>query len=369
MTAPAVLKFGGSNFTNADDFLGVADYLCARLEQAKHIVAVTSAMTGETNRLQALLNSVHSPAPGWIQDAVLATGEVVSAHVLAAALTSRGVDTEVLDAPRLGIRTDSSFTRAVTEHFDPVPLRRALSAARAVVVAGGQAVDTHARTTMLGRNSSDLSAILVASALGSQRCEIFSDVSGVFSADPYLVDGARVLPELPYEAAQRLSVLGAKVLHHTAVAEAACRRVRIFCKKLQGGRAVAGTIVGSGDWPYAVVLNRAVSIAVFADARSRAEAAERLCAAAYQPFEIDRAGCPALACAVDAAQATRHLQMHGPMPSYFHTTPMVSVISPHDTWYECTETVDAARVRAQQLHDAIQAAAKSAAPTSLEPGA
>lgn len=214
MTA-TVLKFGGSSFLHPDDYGRVARHIAARLAAGENkIVAVVSAMSGTTDNLKAVMLDVNEQALPSSLDAALATGEMLSACLLEAAVSRLGIPVMSLNGYSLGIRTNSDFGRASVEGVDPKPIAAALQEHDVVIAAGGQAIDQSARLTMLGRNSSDLTAIVIASMLGEPACEIYSDVPGVYTADPYLIPGAQLIPEIAYGTIAQMSRHGAKVLHH-----------------------------------------------------------------------------------------------------------------------------------------------------------
>ncbi|MEC3956376.1 hypothetical protein VMT65_25280 [Nocardia sp. CDC153] len=261
-----VVKFGGSCFIDLDDYTAVAGYLAALVSadgpSNRRAVAVVSAMSGTTGRLLEAARTLDPGLRAPAQDHILATGEMVSASFLRAALDARGCAATDLWAGQNGLGSDGQATRARIISMDPRPLLDALRAHRVVVVAGGQATDATGRVTMLGRNSSDLTAVAIAAMLGVDRCEIFSDVPGVFTADPHLVPAAQLMPELSYRQCAAMSLAGAKVLHHDSVRMAEAHGVRIECRALTpgdvGGALVAatGTVVGTGSGRVAVVTDR-----------------------------------------------------------------------------------------------------------------
>ncbi|EYF05461.1 amino acid kinase family protein [Chondromyces apiculatus] len=251
-----VLKFGGSSFVDLEDYRRVAGHLEARLAgDADKIVLVASAMAGLTERLRGLAQGLH-PAPSReALDALLPLADTLGAGLLRVAAEEAGLRATSLAGSQLGVVTDDNFTRASIQSIDARPLRRALEAADVVVVPGGQAVDAQVRPTMLGKNSSDLTAVVVAATLGLDGCEIYSDVCGVYSADPNLLRGVRLIERVSYQGVIDLSLSGAKVLHHGAVAEASRRGVRIVCRLNRGDYRI-GTIIGDGPEPRSVVVDQ-----------------------------------------------------------------------------------------------------------------
>ncbi|MDX2388257.1 uridylate kinase [Sinorhizobium medicae] len=239
-----VLKFGGSNFQHPEDYGRVARHLSERLTAGGNkIVAVVSAMSGTTDKLEAVILDVNKKAAPSNLDAALSTGEMLSACLLEAAVSRLGISVTSLNGYSLGIRTKSELGRASVETVDPTPVSTALKKHDIVIAAGAQAIDQLGNLMFLGRNSSDLTAIVIASMLGENACEIYSDVPGVYTADPYLVPGARLIPEIAYRTIARMSRHGAKVLHHRAVDYAEKHSVTIAYKSLTSNGVAIGTIV------------------------------------------------------------------------------------------------------------------------------
>lgn len=260
MTAPGpvtVLKFGGSSFIELSDYAVVAKYVIGLLGSSRtRIVVVVSGMSGSSGRLLEAALSIDPGLQPQVQDQVLATAEMVSTGFLRAALHAAGCPATDLWAPHLGIRSDRTATRAKIVSIDPRPLHDALREYPVVVVAGGQAVDADNRITMLGRNSSDLTAVALAASLQAGRCDIFGDTPGIFTADPHVVPAARLLPQLTYRQCGAMSESGAKVLHWGAVRYAQEHGVIVRCRRLDAaltGEGPDGTTVGTGPGETAVV--------------------------------------------------------------------------------------------------------------------
>lgn len=246
----AVLKFGGSAFIELSDYRRVAGYLTDRIaETGTRVLVVVSGMSGTTGRLLEAAESIDPALQPEVQDQILATAEMVSASFLRAALAWRGCQAIDLWAPQIGIHSTGQATRAQITGIDPEPVREALSRHPVVVVAGGQAVRPDGRITMLGRNSSDLTAVALAAMLGAGSCEIFSDVPGVYSADPYIVPMAALMPSISYAQCAAMSASGAKVLHGGSVLAASSTGLTITCRTLSAdhgaAEAVTGTVVGT----------------------------------------------------------------------------------------------------------------------------
>jgi aspartate kinase len=251
-----VLKFGGSSFRTLEDYHSVARILLSRLcTPVDRLVVVVSAMHGHTDRLLAAARRLTAQLAGDASDSLLTTGELVSASLLEIALQSRGVKATMLNGYRLGILSDSGFTNAKIRSIDDRPLRQALEGHQVVVVTGAQAVDECGRITMLGRNSSDLTAVALAAALEMPECEIYSDVAGVYTADPYLVPNARLLREISHGQLIEMARSGAKVMHFGAAVCAQHSQIRVICRATAEPDRIGTTISASGAQGSAVVLH------------------------------------------------------------------------------------------------------------------
>ncbi|MFF7838425.1 hypothetical protein ACFZC6_06370 [Streptomyces ossamyceticus] len=244
---PLVLKFGGSAFADLDGYHRVARYAVRRsADEERPLVVVVSAMSGTTGRLQQTLDALAADPPASAAAMLLTTGETVSVALLTAALDARGVAAHPIPAAGTGLLAEGPPDRATVTSADATALSRALADGRIAVVPGGQAVDARGRTVMLGRNSSDLSAVATAAMLGADTCELFSDVPGVCTADPYLVPEARTLSRISYEGVRRMSRHGAKVVHEGAVRWAERAGVRVWCRPFPWGEG-EGADIGVGE--------------------------------------------------------------------------------------------------------------------------
>jgi aspartate kinase len=254
MTGISVVKFGGSTFARPEAYHDIAAMLARRVDAGGKVAVVVSARPGETERLRAEGYAV-DPAPGAeALDGLLHHADAVSASLLRIACERRGLRATVLAGHQSGFVSDSTFGNARLRRFGEQQLGAALARQDVVVVPGGQAVDAAGRPTFLGKNTSDLSAVAVAVAVGAAEVEICSDVPGVYDADPNLLAGARLLGTLPYDSALQLSALGAKVLHPRAVRLARDRGVAIVCRLNREPFTVGTTIGPAGQPPYAVVV-------------------------------------------------------------------------------------------------------------------
>jgi aspartate kinase len=244
MTAPkpetVVAKYGGSSLATAEHVNGVADRLVASSVDGARRVVVVSAMGDSTDDLISLARKVARRPEPREMDMLLATGELVSAALLVMALHDRGVDAISLTGPQAGITTDGTFGRARITGVEPVRIREELDAGRLVVVAGFQG-STGAEVATLGRGGSDTSAVALAIALNASRCEIYTDVDGVYSADPRVVADARLLAEIGFEEMLEMAHQGAKVLQTRSVELAWIHGMEI-CVRHSNGRG-PGTLV------------------------------------------------------------------------------------------------------------------------------
>jgi aspartate kinase len=212
-----VQKYGGTSVGDVDRIKSVARRV-VRTRQAGHeLVVVVSAMAGVTNRLIELARAVARDPDPREYDVLVATGEQQTIALLSMAIQELGVPARSFTGAQVRVRTDASHTRARIETIDEEPIRRALSEGRVVVVAGFQGIDDDGNITTLGRGASDTSAVAIAAALKAEVCEIYTDVPGVFTADPNVVPGARRLARISYEEMLELASLGAKVLQIRSV--------------------------------------------------------------------------------------------------------------------------------------------------------
>lgn len=213
----SVKKFGGTSVGSIERIEWVADRLAKSFQQGERFVVVASAMAGETNRLVRLANEAFSGCRGPAYDMLLASGEQVSISLLSMALQKRGLKAQPYLAYQLGIQTDSIYSRARIKNINTETLRAAIANDEIPVVAGFQGVDAHDRITTLGRGGSDTTAVALAAALDSPHCEIFTDVDGVYSADPRVVEKAQKIHRLSYDEMMEMAALGSKVLHFRCV--------------------------------------------------------------------------------------------------------------------------------------------------------
>jgi aspartate kinase len=228
--AIVVQKFGGSSVADVAKIHAVADRVAATRASGKDVVVVVSAMGKTTDELLALAHRVcDSPARREL-DMLLTAGERVSMALLSMALNARGVGAVSLTGSQSGIITNDAHANARIIEVRPYRVQDELAAGRVVIVAGYQGISYKKEVTTLGRGGSDTTAVALAAALEAEACEIYSDVEGVYTADPRVVPEARRLAEISYEEMQELAESGAKVLNAQAVEFAKERGIAIYAR-------------------------------------------------------------------------------------------------------------------------------------------
>jgi aspartate kinase len=225
-----VMKFGGTSVADAERIKRAAKRIVAQRESGKRVVAVLSARGKTTDELIAMAEEV-SPDPDRREmDMLLSTGERISCALCAMAINDLGHRAISLTGSQAGIVTDTSHTKARILDVRADRIREALNEDRIVLVAGFQGVSTSRDVTTLGRGGSDTTAVAVAAAVGAEVCEIYTDVAGVFTADPRIVPDARKLPQVSFEEMLEMSSSGAGVLQLRSVEYARTHGVRIHCR-------------------------------------------------------------------------------------------------------------------------------------------
>lgn len=206
-----VQKYGGTSLANADLIKSVAARIKDCKKKGHFIVVVCSAMGDSTDRLISLAREISKhPNPREL-DVLLSTGEILVCPLVALALEEIGCPSISLTGMQAGIHTESHFGRARISSIDPKRIQHELKKDNVVVVTGFQGVTIDQEITTLGRGGSDTSAVALAAALGAVRCEIYTDVEGIFSADPRIVPSARRIPQIDYDEMLELAVVGAKM--------------------------------------------------------------------------------------------------------------------------------------------------------------
>ena len=215
--ALVVQKFGGSSLSDTERIRAVADHVARTRRQGHEVVVVVSAMGKTTDELIRLAGEVSKVVPGRELDMLLTTGERISMALLCMALAELGVPAASFTGSQAGIVTDAVHTKAKIVEVRGDRVRGALAEGKVPVVAGFQGVSLGREITTLGRGGSDTTAVAVAAALGAGVCEIYTDVSGVFSADPRLVPDARRLARISFEEMLEVAASGGRVLMHRSV--------------------------------------------------------------------------------------------------------------------------------------------------------
>lgn len=235
-----VHKYGGSSVADAGKILHVARRIGAVKDGGADIVAVASAMGDTTDDLIDLARTV-APEPDPRElDLLLSTGELVSCALLTMALRRLGYDAITLSGFQAGIHTDTMYGKARIHRIDPARVRSELAEGKVVIVAGFQGITDDLDITTLGRGGSDTTAVALAAALDAERCDIYTDVDGIYTADPRVVPGARKLAEIGYEEMLELASYGAK-MHPRSIELGAAYRVPIYVASSFGG--APGTLI------------------------------------------------------------------------------------------------------------------------------
>ncbi|GAB6098648.1 aspartate kinase [Halanaerocella petrolearia] len=212
-----VQKYGGSSVANVDKIKRVAERIVKRKKAGNQVVSVVSAMGDQTDELIELANQITETPPRREYDMLVSTGEQVSVALLAMAINELGEDVVSLTGSQVGIITDDLHSKAQILDIESERLEEELSQDKIVIVAGFQGVTVNNDITTLGRGGSDTTAVAVATALEADVCEIYTDVDGVYTTDPRVVEEACKLPEVSYEEMLELASLGADVLHPRSV--------------------------------------------------------------------------------------------------------------------------------------------------------
>ncbi|MEG0214555.1 MAG: aspartate kinase [Hungatella sp.] len=212
-----VKKFGGSSVADKDKIFCVAKRCMEDYEQGYDVVMVLSAMGKTTDGLIAKAVEINPHPPKRELDMLLTTGEQVSVALMAMAFHVLGIPAVSLNAPQVAMHTSSAYGNAKLKRIDTDRLRHELDARRIVIITGFQGINKYDDMTTLGRGGSDTTAVALAAALHADRCEIYTDVEGVYTADPRIVPNARKLSEVSYDEMLEFASLGAKVLHSRSV--------------------------------------------------------------------------------------------------------------------------------------------------------
>jgi aspartate kinase len=247
-----VQKYGGTSVGSLERIRAVAKRVAATRAEGNDVAVVVSAMSGETDRLLGLGRDLSGKPPEREMDALVATGEQVSAALLSIALGEIGVPAESLVGHQARIFTDGVYTKARIQAIDTEPLRSVTRQGAVPVVAGFQGLDSEGNITTLGRGGTDTTAVALAAAAQADRCEIYTDVDGVYTTDPRLCSSARKIERITFEEMLELASVGAKVLQLRSVEVAMKYGIPIHVRSSFSDE--SGTVVGGSDEGFEAVV-------------------------------------------------------------------------------------------------------------------
>ena len=256
--ARIVVKFGGTSVANVERIRNAARHIKREVEAGNEVAVVVSAMSGKTNELVGWVNEASKFHDAREYDAVVASGEQVTAGLMAIVLSEMGVQSRSFSGWQVPIRTDDSHGAARITEIDPTELDNRMKNGWVPVITGFQGISPHNRVTTLGRGGSDTSAVAVAAAVGADRCDIYTDVDGVYTTDPRIVPKAQRMTKISFEEMLEMASLGAKVLMIRAVEMAMAHKVRLTVRSSfddpdapqiapDGSPGVPGTLVCDED--------------------------------------------------------------------------------------------------------------------------
>jgi len=225
--ARIVQKFGGTSVGDLDRIRNVAQRVKAEVDAGNEVAVVVSAMSGTTNQLVAWAKDVGPLHDAREYDTIVATGEQVTVGLLAIALQNIGIDARSWLGWQVPFKTDSTHSSARIQSIEADEIAKRLSQGQVAVVAGFQGISEEGRITTLGRGGSDTSAVALAAALGADRCDIYTDVDGVYTTDPRIMPKARKLDQITFEEMLEMASAGAKVLQTRSVAMGMRHNVKI----------------------------------------------------------------------------------------------------------------------------------------------
>ena len=239
--ARIVMKFGGTSVADLDRIRNVAKRVKAEVDKGNEVAVVVSAMSGTTNQLVSWCQQLSPLFDAREYDAVVATGEQVTAGLLAIALQELGQEARSWQGWQIAVETDGAHGKARIQSIEGEELISRMKQGQVPVVAGFQGIGPDNRVTTLGRGGSDTSAVALAAALKADQCDIYTDVDGVYTTDPRIVPGARKLNKITYEEMLELASVGAKVLQTRSVELAMKEHVRV--QVLSSFADIPGTLV------------------------------------------------------------------------------------------------------------------------------
>ena len=235
-----ILKFGGTSVGSTDRIFAVANIIKAACDEASPIVVV-SAMSGETNRLIELANSFGNEPNKREFDALVSTGEKVSASLVAIALNQLGLKAKSFSAAQIGMKTTANFSRAKIINLDKEVIFKAIEDGYIPIITGFQGITSDGDTTTMGRGGSDTTAVAIAASIKSKRCDIYTDVDGIYTTDPRIVPNAKKLDSINIEEMLELSGQGAKVMQIRAVEFA--NKYKVLVRVLSSFEPGSGTLI------------------------------------------------------------------------------------------------------------------------------
>jgi aspartate kinase len=212
-----VQKFGGTSVADCSKILAAARKAIRAQQEGSQVVMVVSAMGHSTDVLVDLANQITDQPPAREMDMLLSTGEQVSVALMAMAIESLGSQAVSMTGAQIGIKTDSTHTKARIHSISTDTIRRALNAGKIVIAAGFQGIDEDYNITTLGRGGSDTTAVALAAVLGADACEIYTDVDGVYTTDPRILPEARMVKQVSYDEMLELASVGAGVMHSRSI--------------------------------------------------------------------------------------------------------------------------------------------------------
>jgi aspartate kinase len=212
-----VQKFGGTSVGDLDRIQNVANIVKSYKQKGDDVVVVVSAMAGETNKLLEYANHFSKTPPQREVDLLVSSGERVTSALLSIALQAMGIPAIALTGRQAGIKTTSDHTKARIMDIDPNKMQKHLKEGKVVIVAGFQGINENGDVTTLGRGGSDLTAVAIAGALNADKCEIYTDVDGIYTTDPRIEPNAKKIDVISYDEMLELASLGAKVMQSRSV--------------------------------------------------------------------------------------------------------------------------------------------------------
>ena len=252
-----VQKYGGNSVANIERIKKVAEKIVERAKEGNRVVVVVSAMGKTTDELIKMAGKITSSPNERELDMLISTGEQVSIALLTMAIHALGWKAISFTGMQAGIITNAVHTKAKVATIDHKKIKSALEKGEIVIVAGFQGIDANGDITTLGRGGSDTTAIALAAQLGANRCEIYTDVGGVYTADPRIVPSARRIPVISYDEMAEMASLGARVMHYRAIDLARNYKVKIIVKSsFTPGE---GTIIEEGNSMLEKVIVRGVT--------------------------------------------------------------------------------------------------------------